>query len=268
MIIVCCVFLCAGEMPTPRQSPVEEREVLSGEGRSNNNNMATDATTTNLLASVKEQVCRTVSICQCLAVGYVIWIAAQTWVATDCRCIKSTFCSLVKSHICIINSWVGKTRFEDTNSWSTLNFRADNLVSTVYSVVLFYFNFIFIMSSSYLFKNKILIYQFPHIWIWELIKSSFFKLFIYYSISIFITNLFILRFTWNFRVRFIKLLILFYSVYYHVYYKSIWVLFIIYLNLSANLFKTRFLFSIGLHWIWGLFLVTVLLYFILLTKIC
>ncbi|XP_051753864.1 plakophilin-4 isoform X1 [Ctenopharyngodon idella] len=42
-------------MPTPRQSPVEEREVLSGEGRSNNNNMATDATTTNLLASVKEQ---------------------------------------------------------------------------------------------------------------------------------------------------------------------------------------------------------------------
>ncbi|KAI2663342.1 Plakophilin-4 [Labeo rohita] len=43
-------------MPTPRQSPVEEREVLSGEGRSNNNNMATDATTTNLLASVKEQI--------------------------------------------------------------------------------------------------------------------------------------------------------------------------------------------------------------------
>uniref|UniRef100_A0A672KK03 Plakophilin 4 n=1 Tax=Sinocyclocheilus grahami TaxID=75366 RepID=A0A672KK03_SINGR len=42
-------------MPTPRQSPVEERKVLSGEGRSNNNNMATDATTTNLLASVKEQ---------------------------------------------------------------------------------------------------------------------------------------------------------------------------------------------------------------------
>ncbi|XP_051562176.1 plakophilin-4-like isoform X1 [Myxocyprinus asiaticus] len=43
-------------MPTPRQSPVEEGEVLSGEGRSNNNNMATDAAaTTNLLASVKEQ---------------------------------------------------------------------------------------------------------------------------------------------------------------------------------------------------------------------
>ncbi|XP_051569182.1 plakophilin-4-like isoform X1 [Myxocyprinus asiaticus] len=42
-------------MPTPRQSPVEEGEVLSGEERSNNNNMATDATTTNLLASVKEQ---------------------------------------------------------------------------------------------------------------------------------------------------------------------------------------------------------------------
>uniref|UniRef100_A0A673IU83 Plakophilin-4-like n=1 Tax=Sinocyclocheilus rhinocerous TaxID=307959 RepID=A0A673IU83_9TELE len=55
IIAVCCVFLCAGGMPTPRQSPVEEREVLSGEGRSNNNNMATDATTTNLLASVKEQ---------------------------------------------------------------------------------------------------------------------------------------------------------------------------------------------------------------------
>ncbi len=231
MIIVCCVFLCAGEMPTPRQSPVEEREVLSGEGRSNNNNMATDATTTNLLASVKEQVCRTVSICQCLAVGYVIWIAAQTWVATDCRCIKSTFCSLVKSHICIINSWVGKTRFEDTNSWSTLNFRADNLVSAVYSVVLFYFNFIFIMSSSYLFKNKILIYQFPHIWIWELIKSSFFKLFIYYllTISIFITNLFILRFTWNFRVRFYQvtnfilfsllpcLLQIYLSAFYHIF---------------------------------------------------
>ncbi len=66
---VLCVFLCAGGMPTPRHSPVEEREVLSGEGRSNNNNMATDTTTSNLLASVKEQVCRTVSICQCLAVG-------------------------------------------------------------------------------------------------------------------------------------------------------------------------------------------------------
>ncbi|TRY65904.1 hypothetical protein DNTS_007262 [Danionella cerebrum] len=42
-------------MPTPRQSPAEEQEVLSAEGRSNNNNMATDATTSNLLASVKEQ---------------------------------------------------------------------------------------------------------------------------------------------------------------------------------------------------------------------
>lgn len=52
-----CVCVCVGTMPTPEQGPAaEEEEVQSCEEGTSANKMEMESTTTNILASVKEQV--------------------------------------------------------------------------------------------------------------------------------------------------------------------------------------------------------------------